>query len=116
MAKPGRYLQKRGHSWYYYRRVPAKFAAFDDRGTVRCALGTSSLDQARLRRDQLAVADDEYWASLALVEAGSVDGQALSRPVAKRRYRYDGRILSGGSTAGCRYPDEFAGLNSLSHR
>jgi len=87
MTKPDRYLQKRGHSWYYYRRVPAKFASFDDRGTIRLALGTTSLDQARLRRDQLAVADDEYWASLALVEAGSVDGQALSRPVAERRYR-----------------------------
>lgn len=59
-----RYLKKRGGRFYYYRRVPAKVAHLDARGTVEEALGTDSLEIARKIRDSLAEADEAHWASL----------------------------------------------------
>jgi glucan phosphoethanolaminetransferase (alkaline phosphatase superfamily) len=41
-----RHLRQRGDHWHYYRRVPKKYARYDDRGTIRLALGTSSLETA----------------------------------------------------------------------
>lgn len=66
---PDRFLLKRGTRWYYQRRVPKQFAAVDPRTFAKVSLKTSSLDLARLRRDQLADADDQYWLALS-VEAG----------------------------------------------
>ncbi|MEO0439175.1 MAG: DUF6538 domain-containing protein [Pseudomonadota bacterium] len=80
--KPDRHLLLRGSVWHYQRRVPKKFQRFDSRRFVRESLGTSSLEIARMRRDELARADDAYWSSLAVAAAtgrqdGSVDGKSL---------------------------------------
>ena len=64
MGRLDQYLKQRGDRWHYVRRVPLAFAEQDRRGTIRTALGTSSLEVARARRDALAEADDAYWASL----------------------------------------------------
>ena len=63
------YLRRRGHSWVYYRRVPAGLSSLDSRAPfVRQALGTRDLAIARRARDLLAAADDELWASLTVDE------------------------------------------------
>ncbi len=67
---PNRFLLQRGKRWYYQRRVPAQFSEIDTRRFAKVSLKTESLDLARLRRDQLAEADDEFWMALA-VEAGT---------------------------------------------
>ncbi|QLC25663.1 integrase [Parasphingopyxis algicola] len=86
MRTDDRYLQKRGQRWHYVRRVPGRFADLDDRGTIRLALKTSSLEVARMRRDAMAEADDQFWANL--VAAADEDAiSALRREIAARRYR-----------------------------
>lgn len=64
MRTADRYLQARNGRWHYVRRVPSRVAHLDDRGTIRLALKTDSLKTARLRRDALAEADEQLWASL----------------------------------------------------
>jgi hypothetical protein len=73
-----RHLHLRGEHWHYYRRVPKKFERFDDRGTIRLALGTTSLETARLRRNELAAADETFWAAMALGETGGEGSRALA--------------------------------------
>jgi len=65
-AKEDRYLLKRGGQWYYSRRPPVRFRELETREYVRVSLRTSSLEIARMRRDALEVADNEYWQALAL--------------------------------------------------
>ena len=65
MQSLDQHLQRRGGRWHYIRRVPARFRKLDTRGTIRTALGTSSLQVARARRDAMVEADDQYWAHLA---------------------------------------------------
>ncbi|QFT31776.1 hypothetical protein FIV00_14890 [Labrenzia sp. THAF82] len=65
MAKDDRYLQLFRGRWRYFRRVPKRVAHLDDRGVIQVALGTSSLDVARIRRDAMEEADNLHWASLA---------------------------------------------------
>jgi len=77
-----RHLRRRGEHWHYYRRVPKKYERFDTRGTIRLALGTTSLETARMRRNELAAADETFWSAMALGEAGG-DG---SRALALQRY------------------------------
>ena len=55
------YLEQRGHTWYYVRRVPARFRTIDKRFRVKHALHTDSLTIARERRDALMDADEHYW-------------------------------------------------------
>lgn len=81
-----RHLRLRGGRWHYYRRVPKRFERFDDRGTIRLALGTSSLETARIRRDELAEADDAYWAGMALAATAEEGGGKAQRTLALRRY------------------------------
>lgn len=64
MRDLNQYLQKRGDRWHYVRRVPNQYQALDKRGTVRKSLKTESLEIARKRRDELVIADDEYWATI----------------------------------------------------
>jgi len=64
MRDLNQYLQKRGKRWHYLRRVPTLYQDFDKRGTVRKSLKTESLEVARKRRDELVLADDEYWATI----------------------------------------------------
>ena len=52
------YLEQRGRVWWYNRRVPSKFAHLDSRKRIKESLGTTSIDQARYKRDLLAEADD----------------------------------------------------------
>ena len=64
MRDLNQYLQKRGDRWHYVRRVPTQYQAVDKRDTVRKSLKTESLELARERRDNLVIADDEYWAAI----------------------------------------------------
>lgn len=75
MKDLNQYLQKRGDRWHYVRRVPSEYQAFDKRGTVRKSLKTESLELARKKRDELALADEQYWASLSqLGRSGLIKG------------------------------------------
>lgn len=60
-----RFLQQRAGNFYYKRRVPIEVADLDDRAPhVRIALKTDDVAMARIKRDALELADNEYWASL----------------------------------------------------
>ncbi len=63
-ADPNRYLKLRGRRWHYVRRVPSHVAGWDRRGTIQLSLKTPSLEVARLKRDELAKADDLYWSGV----------------------------------------------------
>lgn len=84
-----RYLRFRDNHWHYKRRVPARYADYDDRGVVRMSLKTPSLDIARLRRDAQVQADDLFWASLVGIdgEPASDDAAARKRDIAVKRYK-----------------------------
>ena len=75
-----RFLRRRGARWHYYRRVPERFTPVDPRGTIRIALGTDSAEIARLRRDELAAADETFWAAAALSEEAGGRETEPSRP------------------------------------
>lgn len=64
MAKEDRYLQLYRGRWRYWRRVPKSVSHLDNRGVVQVALGTDSIETARIRRDAMEDADNLYWASL----------------------------------------------------
>lgn len=51
------------------------------------ALGTSSLETARLRRDELADADDAFWASMSLALASNEGDTQSLRSLAHQRYK-----------------------------
>ncbi len=94
-------LELRDGHWHYNRRVPARYAAFDDRKRLRFSLKTTSLDAARERRDALIEADNLFWASLAGIngEAAGPQGEKSQRMVAQRRYDAAGkRALARGFT------------------
>jgi len=55
------YLEQRGHTWYYVRRVPSRYRVVDSRRRVKAALHTDSLTIARERRDAMMDADEHYW-------------------------------------------------------
>ena len=78
MRDLNQYLQKRGDRWHYVRRVPTQYQAVDKRGTVRKSLKTESLELARKRRDDLVIADDEYWHQYSRM---SLDGFVTLMPV-----------------------------------
>ena len=80
MSKEDRYLQWYRGRWRYWRRVPKKVAHLDTRGVIQVALGTESVETARIRRDAMEEADNLYWASLV---AGGAD-QAEQRYEAAR--------------------------------
>lgn len=84
-----RYLRFRDNHWHYKRRVPARYADYDDRGVVRMSLKTASLDIARLRRDAQVQADDLFWASLVGIDGEPANDEATARKrdVAMKRYK-----------------------------
>ena len=96
---PDRHLQLRGARYHYYRRVPNRFAGLDGRGVIRVALRTDSLEIARIRRDELAAADEAFWASLALSLSGEDDPQK-ERAIAEARYQ---QACTAAMAAGFRY-------------
>lgn len=86
-SDPDRFLLQRGKRWYYQRRVPTQFSHIDERRFAKVSLKTESLEIARLRRDQLAEADDEYWMAMA-VEAASPEGTGPTmRAALEHRYK-----------------------------
>ena len=98
--KANRYLRFRNGRWHYKRRVPTRYAAFDDRGVIRFSLKTDSLDIARIRRDAQVQADDLYWASL-LDQDGEATEAGVKRlqVLAEKRYRAASlRALARGFT------------------
>ena len=81
------YLEQRGRVWWYNRRVPRKFAHLDTRKRIKESLSTTSLEQARYKRDLLVEADDHYWASLQIAdETGPSTNREVSEAV-RRRYK-----------------------------
>lgn len=81
------YLERRGRVWWYNRRVPTKCAHLYTRRRIKESLGTTSVEQARYKRDLLAEADDHYWASLQIAEeAGPATNREVSEAIS-RRYR-----------------------------
>ena len=81
------YLEQRGRVWWYNRRVPSKFAHLDSRKRIKESLGTTSIDQARYKRDLLAEADDHYWASLKIAEEVGPSSSRETSEAVRRRYR-----------------------------
>lgn len=91
------YLERRGRVWWYNRRVPKKFAHLDSRKRIKESLGTTSLEQARYKRDRLAEADDHYWASLALADqVGPSVGRAACEAVQHRYKMATAKALAAG--------------------
>ncbi len=87
VSDPDKFLLQRGKRWYYQRRVPGQFSHIDSRRFVKVSLKTESLEVARLRRDQLAEADDEHWMALA-IEAASPEGTGPTiREALEHRYK-----------------------------
>ena len=92
-----RYLKNRGGWYYYYRHVPTRLRPFYAGATIRLALGTQSAEVARVRRDELVEADNDYWGQLKL----SLDLEAAGEPMdtSHARKRYDvakARALAAG--------------------
>ncbi|MEM6651844.1 MAG: tyrosine-type recombinase/integrase [Pseudomonadota bacterium] len=98
--RPNQFLRFRDNHWHYKRRVPTRYAAFDDRGVVRFSLRTGSLDIARLRRDAQVQADDLFWASLIDIDGDPTEeGARRARDVAHGRYKAASlRALARGFT------------------
>ncbi len=84
---PDQFLLKRGKRWYYQRRVPGQFAELDPRRFAKVSLKTGSLELARMRRDQLAEADDQYWMALAAEEVDSNGNGPTVRAALEHRYK-----------------------------
>lgn len=95
-----KHLRQRRRHWHYYRRVPKKYQAYDNRGTIRRALGTVSLETACMRRDELVAADDEFWASMALADATAQGGGIVRSDISEQRYR---AACAQAMAAGFRY-------------
>ncbi|MEO0612614.1 MAG: DUF6538 domain-containing protein [Pseudomonadota bacterium] len=89
MRKEDRHLENRNGRWYYQRRVPKRFKPYDDRGVIKTALKTDSIEVARFRRDALEAADDDYWNSMLFLEDGEVGESDANRfrETLERRYR-----------------------------
>ena len=76
MENEDRHLNKRGGHWYYLRRVPKHAFLFDTRRLIRSSLKTKSLEIARIRRDAIEVADDEFWATMIVFDTGELSSEA----------------------------------------
>ena len=89
MKKPDRYLLQLNGHWYYKRRVPTRFQPFDGRSIVKQSLKTESIDVARVRRNALEQADNDFWASLAYSGdiAANTDHQSNLREILEREYQ-----------------------------
>jgi len=74
---PDRYLHVRLGVYQYHRRVPKSVLHVDSRAPkIRTTLKTGDLALARIKRDAMETADDEFWASLAM---GDVSENPRSR-------------------------------------
>lgn len=101
MGKESRHLEFRAGHWHYNRRVPARYALFDNRKRIRVSLKTTSLEAARERRDAMVKADDLYWASLCGVDGAESSAQSAraQHTIAQRRYEAaSNRAMARGFT------------------
>ncbi len=80
------FLYERNGWYHYHRHVPVKLRGFYDGKLIRVSLETKSLEVAKMRRDELARADDEYWAELKQSLAAEQAGEPLDTAHAKQRY------------------------------
>lgn len=87
MRDLNQYLQKRGERWHYVRRVPAEYADFDTRAFIRKSLKTESLELARIRRDELVAADDQYWAEIVEAAGGLPQSEDIAAEAAAHAAR-----------------------------
>lgn len=93
------YLERRGRVWWYNRRVPKRFVHLDTRKRIKESLATTSLEQARYKRDLLAEADDHYWASLKIAnETGPSTNREVSEAVRRRYKMATVKALASGFT------------------
>ena len=93
--KSNHYLKRRGERWHYYRRVPKKYEAIDERGTIRIALDTDCMTIAREKRNRLAAADEALWQSSLM----SLNGQGGELCALKQRHKFaQNRALALGFT------------------
>ena len=81
-----KYLRIRGGWYYYYRHIPTRVQPFYSGKTIRIALKTRSAEIARMRRDELVEADDQYWAQLRLSLDLEAAGQSMETGIARQRY------------------------------
>jgi hypothetical protein len=70
------------------RRVPKRFYPYDPRSFIRTSLKTKSWDIARMRRDVLEKADDDFWTTAAdsMGETDDPDTRRRLRSVIDRQY------------------------------
>jgi hypothetical protein len=74
------------------RRVRKRFQAYDVRSLIRTSLKTKSWDIARMRRDVLEKADDDFWTTAAYSMGENDDADTRRRP----RLRLRARRAPGG--------------------
>ena len=92
-----KYLKRRNGWFYYYRRVPTALLPFYSGKFIRVALDTKSLEVAKVRRDELAEADDDYWAKLKLSLKLEKLGERMDTKHARSRYEIaKARALAAG--------------------
>ena len=84
--KNDRYLMQRAGWYYYYRQVPARLRPFYEGRKIRIALGTQSYEVARVRRDELLEADNDYWAQMKLSLDLEKAGERMDVTHAQKRY------------------------------
>lgn len=99
MAKTSddRFLERRGEWYHYVRRVPKKLQGFYPGDRIRVALKTKLSHVARLKRDELVKADEEYWTHLGYAADLAQSGGAV--PVDAARAQYEAakaRALAAG--------------------
>ena len=73
------YLEQRGHTWYYVRRVLSRYQSIDKRRRVKKALHTDSLTIARGMRDRYMDSDEYFW----VTELAKKTGNAVQEPIEK---------------------------------
>ena len=81
-----KYLKKRNGWYYYYRRVPTTLLPFYPSKFIRVALDTKSNEVAKVRRDELLEADEDYWAQLKLSLKLEKLGERMDTTHAQSRY------------------------------
>lgn len=92
-----KYLKKRNGWFYYYRRVPTALLPFYENKLIRVALDTKSTEVAKVRRDELVEADEDYWAQLKLSLKLENLGERMDITHARSRYEIaKARALAAG--------------------
>lgn len=81
------YTVLRGGRWYYRRRVPAKFAAFDTRAFVTVATECDASERAAAEKvaHEINAATEKLWRDMAAGAAPSTADQAYAAAVSRAR-------------------------------